>query len=1210
MSDLPTNRLIEETSPYLLQHAHNPVDWYPWCEEALQKAKEEDKPILLSIGYSACHWCHVMERESFENADTAALMNDWFVCIKVDREERPDLDSLYMAATVAMNQGHGGWPMTVFLTPDQSPFFAGTYFPPQDLQGTPGFPRVLQALNKAWTNDRKALLEQSDDLVKYLKQESASKTLRSIGEPQIQQAIQNLYNSFDTTYGGFSPAPKFPAAASISLLLRFYHNTGNPHALKMADHTLSMMADGGIYDHIGGGFARYSVDEKWLVPHFEKMLYDNALLTRSYVEGWQVTQNPTYLDVVRETLDFTLREMTNPDGGFYSALDADSEGEEGKFYVWTPEQIRSALSSKDAELFCAAFDISEEGNFEGASIAHPVQTKTALADQFAMKPEEVAQSLRDSKSKLLEIRESRVRPGIDDKVITAWNGMMIGAMALGYQITQDKRYLDAASRAAGFIAEKLTQDGRLLRTWRSGRAQISAYLEDYAYLSEGLIELYEASGEITFLERAQVLAKQMVDLFSDPKGGAFYSTAHDQEKLLIRKKESKDGATPSDNAVAANVFARLAKHFHQESYREAAVGIIEGLGDDILKMPQVYSKTLQAADYLLSEPLEVVFCGPKSSPKAQELKQTLFATYFPQRVIAHQAPSATHPLLEGRESIDTETVLICHNYTCNEPADSVEKLENQLRNRLDNKVRKTTMATPIAGKASAEGTEALITKHQDINYRLLGSTTLHVSNLGYGSYRIDEENSDHAQSLQLALRSGFNIIETGTSYTNGSSERLIGRTLRRLIRNGSLSREQVVLVSKAGYLQGNTLKQMKARTTRNEEVPEIVEFSDKFWHCMHPEFLQEEIAGSLDRLGGETIDAYLLHNPEYFLLHANRVGGGTRPQLLEKFYARIEQAFSHLEIEVKNGRIQYYGISSNTITDSDALMPTLNLEKLLEIAEQVGGSGHHFQVVQCPLNLLEPQAALSKRESGKTILEIAQEANLGVLTNRPLNAILGGGLIRLSAPIEEAPTVMPAQNLLKLTAYEKKLREHLNVEISGRGETIEVGYFFRWAEEFNEMKEKFKNMVEWEDFLFGLINPRLNQSMQFLNQNLQGEYAETWKQAFPEYRQILENVCQDMRILALQRSHQEVSMMKNAMKEHVATENALSDTALTTAVSSAGVTSVLTGMRQPQYVEQAIQTSKRTLNTDSKDIYLSLESTARQFMRRNLNDDEEPSQIL
>ncbi|MBT6180138.1 MAG: thioredoxin domain-containing protein, partial [Deltaproteobacteria bacterium] len=664
MSQSHTNRLINETSPYLLQHAHNPVDWYPWGTEALEKAKAEGKPILLSIGYSACHWCHVMERESFENEEIANQMNELFICIKVDREERPDLDSIYMSATVAMNNGHGGWPMTVFLTPDQAPFFAGTYFPPHDAHGRPGFPRVLQSIARAWSTDQGEVIDQSKDLVRFLKQESEKTSVRLVGETQIAQAIQNLHRGFDTVNGGFSPAPKFPAAASISLLLRFHHNTANPTALKMADHTLTMMAKGGIYDHIGGGFARYSVDEKWLVPHFEKMLYDNALLIRSYVEGWQVTQKTSYLAVVRETLDFTIREMTGPEGGFYSALDADSEGEEGKFYVWTPAQIREVLDSKSAEIFCTAFDISTEGNFEGANIAHPVQSHDELAKQYAMSAADIHQNIADSKVRLLDARNQRIRPGTDDKVITAWNGMMIGAMALGHQITGDQRYLLAAKNAADFIHTHLTDNSELLRTWRAGKAQLRAYLEDYAYLGEGLLDLYEAGGGFQYLARAQVLAKQILEQFSDPKGGALFSTAHNHEELIVRKKEGHDGATPSENAVAANLFARLSQHFNDETSREAAISIIEAFGEDISKMPRAFSKTLHAVDTLLSVPTEIVFCGPADSELAKELRQTVFATYLPHHVIAHQETSGAHPLLEGREATAAETVFVCENFTC------------------------------------------------------------------------------------------------------------------------------------------------------------------------------------------------------------------------------------------------------------------------------------------------------------------------------------------------------------------------------------------------------------------------------------------------------------------------------------------------------------------------------------------------------------------
>ena len=1204
MSQSHTNRLINETSPYLLQHAHNPVQWYPWGPEALQRAKAEEKPILLSIGYSACHWCHVMERESFENAEIAKQMNESFICIKVDREERPDLDSIYMSATVAMNNGHGGWPMTVFLTPDQAPFFAGTYFPPHDAHGRPGVPRILESIQRAWSNDRAAVLDQSADLVRFLKQESGKSNVRLVGETQISQAVNALHQGFDTVHGGFSPAPKFPAAASISLLLRFHHNTGNPTALKMADHTLSMMAKGGIYDHIGGGFARYSVDEKWLVPHFEKMLYDNALLIRSYVEGWQVTQNPAYLAVVQETLDFVIREMTGPEGGFYSALDADSEGVEGKFYVWTPAEIRSVLDSKSTEIFCTAFDITEEGNFEGASIAHSVQSYADLAKQFALDVTTVKQTLTDAKVSLLQAREQRVRPGTDDKVITAWNGMMIGAMALGHQITGDQRYLVAAQKAADFIHTHLRENEELLRTWRAGKAQLRAYLEDYAYLAEGLLDLYEAGGGFQYLAYAQALANQILEKFSDPAGGALFSTAHDHEELIVRKKEGYDGATPAENAVAANLFARLAQHFHDENSKQAAIGIIEAFGEDIGKMPRAFAKTLHATDTLLSVPTEIVFCGPKDSELARELRQTVFATYLPHRVIAHQEESSAHPLLQGRETTAPETVFVCKNFTCNQPATSTDELEKQLRVRLDDRQRKVTMATPLAGQATTEGTRAYTEKH-GIRHQALGTTGLEVSCLGYGSYRLDEDNSDHSQSLHKALTSGINLIDTSTNYTSGSSERSIGRTIRKLVTSGEVKREEFIVISKAGFLQGNALKRMRSRVANGNAYEDIVEYSDTCWHCIHPDFIADELTQSLGRLGLASLDAYLLHNPEYFLLHAQRVGGGTRPQLLEKFYARIEMAFTQLEKEVQLGRIQSYGISSNTMTDSADLLPTLDMEQLLRIAAKVGGDNHHFKIIQCPLNLLEPDAALSPRENGKTILAMAQEAKLCVLTNRPLNAILGGGLVRLAEPDEAAQPVDPAESILKLTALEKHLRQELNVKIDARGEAIEVPYFFHWADEFNEIKHKFRNLVEWEDFLLGLINPRLNQSTGFLNQHLQNEHARIWQEAFPSYRQAIENVCQDMRLMAIERSHEETGLMRQIVDKHVPAETPLKELALKAAIHTQGVTCVLHGMRQSSYVDDALKASKGDLGELTTTLFQELAPIGRQLMRRNLHDGDE-----
>ncbi|RMH04064.1 MAG: thioredoxin domain-containing protein, partial [Nitrospirae bacterium] len=486
------NRLIHATSPYLLQHAYNPVDWYPWGEEALERARREDKPILLSIGYSACHWCHVMERESFENEEIAALMNEHFICVKVDREERPDLDEIYMQATVAMNQGHGGWPMTVFLTPEQHPIFAGTYFPPTDRWGRPGFATVLKKIAEGWQTDREAIRRSASQFTERLRRSLQALPPLPVGQAEIDAAVEQFREEFDRRHGGFGSAPKFPPATALSFLLRQYAYTGDLSILEMIRTTLDAMAAGGIYDHVGGGFARYSTDDRWLVPHFEKMLYDNALLARTYTEAFHLTGHPNDQRIARETLDYLLREMTSPEGGFYSATDADSEGVEGKFFVWTPEEIHTiAPSREDAERFCAYYDITPQGNWEGKSIPHTPRSLEAVAQELGCSPEDLADSLARMKPLVYQARLKRVPPGLDDKILTAWNGMAIGALAEAARVFGEPRYLEAACRTARFLLTNLSRpDGGLFRTYRQGKAHLPAYLEDYAYLAEGLLDLY------------------------------------------------------------------------------------------------------------------------------------------------------------------------------------------------------------------------------------------------------------------------------------------------------------------------------------------------------------------------------------------------------------------------------------------------------------------------------------------------------------------------------------------------------------------------------------------------------------------------------------------------------------------------------------------------------------------------------------------------
>ncbi|MBI5377458.1 MAG: thioredoxin domain-containing protein, partial [Thaumarchaeota archaeon] len=547
---MPENHLIHETSPYLLQHAHNPVDWYSWNETALKKAVDENKPIFLSVGYSSCHWCHVMEHESFENEDIAKIMNEHFVSIKVDREERPDLDDIYQKVC-QMTTGQGGWPLSVFLTPDQKPFYVGTYFPSLDSYGRPGFGSLLRQLAQAWgekPNDVKKAAENfMENLQKMEKITTPSKLEKSI----LDEAAMNLMQISDNTYGGFGGAPKFPNAANLSFILRYSKISKISKFSEFVFKTLNKMAKGGIFDQIGGGFHRYSTDARWLVPHFEKMLYDNALLPIVYSEAYQITKDPFYLEVIQKTLNFILREMTSNEGGFYSALDADSEGEEGKYYTWKKQEIQEILG-KYSDVFCLYYDVTDGGNFEGHTILNNNISMSTTAFHFGMPEDRVKQIISDSSGMLLESRSHRIRPGLDDKVLTSWNALMISAFARGYRVSDDKSYLEAAEKCVSFIEKNLLSGNHLLRTYKNGQAKLKGYLEDYSYFINALLDVFEASPKSHYLELAASLANYLVDHFWDEQNNSFYFTADDHEKLIIRPKNNYDLSMPSGNSVAAN----------------------------------------------------------------------------------------------------------------------------------------------------------------------------------------------------------------------------------------------------------------------------------------------------------------------------------------------------------------------------------------------------------------------------------------------------------------------------------------------------------------------------------------------------------------------------------------------------------------------------------------------------------------------------------
>ena len=667
-----TNKLIDETSPYLLQHAHNPVDWYPWGPEAFEKAKAEDKPVLVSIGYSACHWCHVMEHESFEDPAIAKVMNEHFINIKVDMEERPDVDQIYMNF-VQLTTGRGGWPMNVFITPEKLPFFGGTYFPPAPRHGMISWPQILVSIADAWRERRDELMGSAYEILSSLRRVSVVELSKEdISHDLTDTAFRSFERSFDTRDGGWGRAPKFPQAMSMDFLLRYWKRTGNESALQMVRHTAEKMARGGIYDQLGGGFHRYSVDAVWLVPHFEKMLYDNAQLIRIYLALFQITGEEFFKRIAVETLDYVQREMTGPEGGFYSTQDADSEGEEGKFFVWTPDEVAAVLGVSDAARFDAYFDVTSDGNFEGKNILNIPDPELFESGKLAASQDD----LNVWRQRLFEHREKRIKPHRDEKVITAWNGLMLAAFAEAAAILGSSEYLDTAIRNAEFLMKNLVKDGRVLRTWKDGRGKLNGYVEDYANLADGLIALYQITGEVRFLEEARRLADVMLSEFWDEDNGGFFFTSTDHEELIVRNKDLYDNATPSGNSVAADVLIKLSKFYGEERYERFARTVMRLTADQIRQHPQGFGRALATIEFALARVKEVVIAGPAGN----DLEKELWSAYRPFIISAPvRSPGATPPLIRDRSPVNEDpAAYVCEGFVCQRPTTSVEELRGLL----------------------------------------------------------------------------------------------------------------------------------------------------------------------------------------------------------------------------------------------------------------------------------------------------------------------------------------------------------------------------------------------------------------------------------------------------------------------------------------------------------------------------------------------------
>lgn len=687
------NRLIKEKSPYLLQHAYNPVDWYPWGEEAFEKARKENKPVFLSIGYSTCHWCHVMAHESFEDEEVAGLMNEAFVSIKVDREERPDIDNIYMTVCQII-LGRGGWPLNIIMTPGKKPFFAGTYIPKNTRFNQIGMLELVPRIKEIWEQQHEEVLDSAEKITSTIQEMIKESSGEGLGEEVIEEVYEELLSSFDTEYGGFSGAPKFPTPHKISFLLRYWRRSRNPEALHMAEYTLDKMLRGGIYDHLGSGFHRYSTDSMWLLPHFEKMLYDQALTAIAYTEAYQVTGKDLYKETAEGILDYVLRDLTSPEGGFYCGEDADVEREEGKYYLWTLEEIRSILDPEDSELIIKMFNLREEGNFEeeirgretGTNLFYMARSPGSLAAKMKIPVEEVEKKVKAAREKLLKARYERKRPSLDDKILTDWNGLMIAAFAKGYQVFGEQRYLKAAEKAADFILMALYSPGDgLLHRYRDGVAGISGTSDDYAFLIHGLLELYEAGFKMRYLKAAVSLNSELLECFWDPVNGGLYFTANDSEALIFRKKEFMDSAIPTGNSFEMLNLLRLSRIIADPGLEETADKLERAFSKQIMKAPSGYTQFLSAFDFRLGPSYEVIISGKAEASDTEQMLKELWSYFVPNKVLIfrpeREKPEITELAKYTEEQVPIEgkaTAYVCQNYECQLPTTEIREMLRML----------------------------------------------------------------------------------------------------------------------------------------------------------------------------------------------------------------------------------------------------------------------------------------------------------------------------------------------------------------------------------------------------------------------------------------------------------------------------------------------------------------------------------------------------
>jgi len=882
-----------------------------------------------------------------------------------------------------------------------------------------------------------------------------------------------------------------------------------------------------------------------------------------------------------------IREMQEPGGAYFSATDADSEGVEGKFFVWSEDELIEILGRDAADHFATYYDVTAKGNWEGQNVLNTPRPLERVAEELGMPVPVLRAELERSKKTLYQARKKRVPPLLDDKILSSWNGLMLSAMALGYRVLGHRHYLDSAERAANSLLLRMARpDGGVFHTARGERAHVPGFLEDYAFLSDGLIALYEAGGPPRFLREAERLIERMLVDFDDEASGAFFNTAKGSEQLIARPREGYDNAIPSANAVAARALSKLACHLGRERYRERASRALRAYGKLIERSPRSFATSLAVVDFLLESPLELVLVGTPGEAGYEALRSTLGQRFLPNAIFAHVDPARgnddTLPLVDGKTLVDGKAALyVCRNFACRAPVTTPEAIERALAEVASTDSALTIAPRALAGKASPAGTARRTARLGPEGHSELGCTQLSVSGIGFGGYRIDDTTPEHRAALELALRSGINLLDTSTNYTDGRSERLMGDVLSKLVDQRDLAREEVVIVSKIGYVQAKNYALARYRKETGKPFPEMVEYAEGLWHCIHPEWLKDQLTRSLDRLGLESLDVLLLHNPEYFLADAAKRGELSLTQARDEFYRRLQVAFQYLETEVRSGRIAGYGVSSNTIVGAPEGRDSTDFARTLAAARTAGGDAHHFVALQLPMNLLE-SAALFDFPDRQSVLTQARHARIGVLVNRPLNAIEGGSILRLAQPVrpEKAQDFELARS--NLLAVEREFRETIAPSLEV-GNGLEPDDLFAWGDRIGEIEPRVESLVQWEEIESHLIAPELGKVLQALDGALKGELAEKFRDWRGRYLRDLEAVFLAMRLRAAERSRARLDTLFRALTptlDAAVRSEPFSRQALLALRSVPGVTSILLGARKPAYVEDALAALRLPKLTD------------------------------